>query len=340
MSYDYFHYSLSRNDSLSGINFVNRSVIGLLDLAGADGGSEESLITVTVLAVDSAEVRDGGGGQLVVVGLLVLLGGELVDDMLVLDLSVRIESVQGRLSDGDDLLEDVPEDALSESGSGEAALVGPSSISVQLFDECRHVELLSTALVVGDEGSKELVVVVGVGVEVLVRDYFENEAEDTVGELRSLSAGHRVDDVHLHIVDYAINGVLSGSMEVSLHTLQVDVLALEVSVEEAGRLGGHAAVGLHQIAELVVLLREDLVVSRDGTIVGGELVIDEVGVDGDVAQKVDGRLSLTNADLGTLEVEEGLAGSRGVGGYGRLGEISLVVLLAVVLAVGAIGYFR
>jgi len=324
--------------SLFTIDFVNGSVVCLLDLARADGGSEEPLITVTVFAVDSAEVRDGGGGQLVIVGLLVLLGGELVDDMLVLNLSVRVECVQGRLSDGDDLLEDVPEDAFGERRSCEATLVGPSSIGVQLFYECRHVKLLSTALVVRDKGSKELVVVVRVAVKVCVGDNLENEAKDTVGELRSFGCGHRMDDVHLQVIDDSIDGVLGGSVEMSLHTLQVDVLALEVSVEQAGGLGGHAAVGLHQVAELIVLLGEDLVVSGDGTVVSGEFIIAEVGVDGDVAQKVNRCLSLANASFVPLEVEEGLAGSGGVGGHGRLGEVGLVVFLAIMLAVGSIGH--
>ena len=77
------------------INSVNGSAVGSLYLARADGGSEDSLITVTVFTVDSAEVRDVRGGQLVIVGLLLFDGGELVDHLLVLDLPVGVESIEG-----------------------------------------------------------------------------------------------------------------------------------------------------------------------------------------------------------------------------------------------------
>ena len=97
--------------------------------------------------------------------------------------------------------------------------------------------------------------------------------------------------------------------------------------------------GLHDVAGLVVLLRENLAVGGYGTVVGIELVIAEVRMDCNVAQKIDRRLLLTKARFVTLKVEERLAGSVGVLVDSRLGEVRLVVFLAVVLAVGSVRNF-
>ena len=224
----------------SGVNVVDGSTLGVLDLTRADGGSEESLLTISVLAVDSAEVRDAPLLQTGVVLASLGITAELVGDLVGLDLPVDVEGVESRLSNGDDLLDDVPKNALGEGRSGQTTLVGPSSVGVEVLDEGRHVELRCVTTVVGNQSGEPLVMVIGVSGEVLVRDHLEDEAEHPVGELGAFLLGHGVDDVHLKVVDLAIDGVLSGSMEVGLHAREVDVLVAQVVVEEAGGLGGEA----------------------------------------------------------------------------------------------------
>lgn len=46
--------------------------------------------------------------------------------------------------------------------------------------------------------------------------------------------------MHLQVVDLAVNSVFGGSMEVGLHAFEEDAFATQVSIEQAGRLGGHA----------------------------------------------------------------------------------------------------
>lgn len=169
---------------------VNGSTFGFLDLSRTDSGSEESLITITVFTVDSAEVRNGRGSQLVVVGFSLVFGGELVGYSAGLDLSIGVESVERRLSDGDHLLEHIPQNALGKRRSGQTARVGPASIRVQIFDECSHIELQSRTPVVGNESCQELVVPVAVGGKVLIGHHLEDEAEHSVAEAGAFLLRH------------------------------------------------------------------------------------------------------------------------------------------------------
>ena len=226
------------------VDVVNRSRASLLDGSVAEGRSEESAVLamlLTGLAVNWDVFEMLG----FVEGLSLNLGRELVVEVRLLNLLVLSEHVKGRLSDWDHLLDHVPEDALAERSSGEAAGVSPSAVEVDLLHELSEVDqlVLAHASAILDHLSQESVVKVTQDFEVIVGNHFEDETKDSVGEGRAtlLVGGKvRLDGMHnmkLHVHELSVNGVLSWSMEVVLHAAQLDVSAGEVWVEETGGLG-------------------------------------------------------------------------------------------------------
>ena len=193
---------------------VNLSSIEVLDLSAAHGDSHE-LSSVMVLAFAVFWVFLSGLGELVHL-VLALLSDDVVGTDLVLNLAELDVSVHGALSDWDNLLDDVPEDALSAWSSGQGALIGEPSVVVDQGDESSQVQwahdiglledlttiLVEQDLLLGllgllellliDEVLQELVVEEDVGVltnsvvEVRIWHDLEEEAEDTSEELRSL----------------------------------------------------------------------------------------------------------------------------------------------------------
>lgn len=73
--------------------------------------------------------------------VLFALRGVLVDNDLAHDFAVFQEHVQGRLTDWNDLFDNIPEDALSEWRRRKRSLVGPPPVEVELADKLVHVQL-------------------------------------------------------------------------------------------------------------------------------------------------------------------------------------------------------
>jgi hypothetical protein len=90
------------------VNFVDWSVVLILDHSVAEGESEEGLALLVLVWLNV------GGLVLSELGVLNLLqvAGEGCEDLGLLDLSVLEEQIEGGLSDWDDLLDHIPEDAL------------------------------------------------------------------------------------------------------------------------------------------------------------------------------------------------------------------------------------
>ena len=138
---------------------------------------------------------------------------ELVVKVSILDFLVLRERIQSGLSDRDHLLDDVPEDTLTERCSGQGAGISPSAVIVDVVNELSEIDELGDAhlAVIINHLSEESIVEIIDDLEVLIRDDFEEESKDTVGELGStLLVGSEiwlngVNDVELHIQEFAVD---------------------------------------------------------------------------------------------------------------------------------------
>jgi hypothetical protein len=222
------------------VDVVDWSVVLLLDNSVAESETEDGLASVVVEWLDVLWLVLSHLGSL----LLGFLAWELSEHFGLLDLLVLQELVQGRLSDWDDLLDHVPEDTLGERRGGERSWVGPSSVEVEGLHELGQVKLLTDSI--GKHGAEETIMVIinsVVGEEVIF-DSTEEEAQDTVGELRlvgSVSADilwlKGMNDVHLKIEQFSINRMLRWGVEMCLESVQVSLL--DVSVEKTNGGSDH-----------------------------------------------------------------------------------------------------
>jgi len=210
---------------------VDGSVVHILHDSVAKGESEEFL---TISVGERLDVIGLGFSHFGALGFLLVVG-KMSENGVLLDLLVLEEKVEGGLSDWDDLLHNVPEDSLGEWGGGQGSWICPSSVEAELGNELCHVNLLPD--LVGNHGVEESIVEVIsiVGHEVVILDSFEQESQDTVGELRlSFSAGKfwlkLMDNVHFQIHELSIDAVLRWTVEVSLQTVEGSLL--DVLVEE------------------------------------------------------------------------------------------------------------
>ena len=96
------------------INAINLSVSLFLDRPIADCCPEQSLVTV---AAGHTVSRDAGLDLRLVVQLLKVGAIEAVEAVALFDFLEGQEPVEGGLTDRDDLLEDVPQNALAERRS-------------------------------------------------------------------------------------------------------------------------------------------------------------------------------------------------------------------------------
>ena len=179
-------------------------------------------------------------------------------------------------------------------------MIGPALCELKLLHKGGEVKP-NHVLVAGDvllgQLEEEPIVRVRVVFEVGVRNDLEDEAEDTVGELRAaLLAGRKiglnaVDNMKLEIEQFTVNRMLRGRVEVRLHAVELDVAVLQVLVEEAGGARQHEVGSRVQLiaelgAFLVELLAGELV---NISVFDGEILL-EVLQDGDVGLKIDRRL--------------------------------------------------
>ena len=301
----------------SGTSFLNWPV--------AEGGPEQPVVVGMALA-GFAVLGNGLEMSRVVESLSFDLRRELVVEVLLLNLLVLSEGVESALSDGNHLLNDVPEDALAERSGGEATWVTPSSVEVEHVNELGEVDQLGDAVltVVLNHLPQELVVEVIDDLEIFIRDDLEQEAEDTVGELRAtlLIRGEvRLDGVHnmkLHVHELSVNTVLRRSVEVVLHSGELDILASEVLVEQTSCLGEEVVVASHGEEEAIALLVELL--DCDGVLL---LVLEDEGVVLEI---------LLDVQIG-WQVDGGLLGAHGANfAWLGLGQVEVLVALALLLA--------
>lgn len=126
-----------KTDSLSRIDAVDGSVALILDRPIADCGSEQSLVAT---GAGNSMRRDAGIDLHLIVLVLVVDAREAVESLARLYFLEGHELVESRLTDRDDLLEDVPENAFSERRSRKRALIGPALFERELVDKGGQVK--------------------------------------------------------------------------------------------------------------------------------------------------------------------------------------------------------
>ena len=164
-------------------------------------------------------------------GLLVG-SSDLVGDLLLFDASQGGVHVESSLSDWDGSFDDVPKDTLIAWGSGEGAGVSPSLIEVDLTDELLEVQVHTSLLGwILNQFDQESVVPLNLGLwissmhffEILLWHDLEEESENTGSELRVIMfplSVEEMDDVHLHIKELTVDGVLSWGVEMELSAVK------------------------------------------------------------------------------------------------------------------------
>jgi hypothetical protein len=138
----------------------------------------------------------------------------MIEEFTLLNLSVLEEHIESGLAEWNDVLKNIPEDALGEWSGGQGACVSPSSVVLQQLDEFGEVNLFGLSLGTGPGVIEHLshVPVMEVGAAVkgeweIVGHGFEEEAENTVAEGGQALGGwlELVDDVELEVHELAID---------------------------------------------------------------------------------------------------------------------------------------
>lgn len=174
----------NKTDSLSRIDAVDGSVALILDRPIADCGSEQSLVAT---GAGNSVRRDASIDLHFIVLVLDVDVREAVESLARLYFLEGHELVESRLTDRNDLLEDVPENALSERRSRKRTRIGPALFERELLDkggqvkpEDTHHALKVAVLVVLSHLEEEPIVGIRVAGEVGVRNDLEEEAKDAV----------------------------------------------------------------------------------------------------------------------------------------------------------------
>ena len=198
-----------------------------MDLSVASGDSHEG---VSIFLLASLAFWDVLFQLFEELESLVVAGGNLVGKLLLFDASQTGIHIEGRLSDWNDILDDVPEDTFVAWSGGQRALVSPSLIEVDSGDELLKIKLESTVSLVA-ELDEEVVVPIDLGLWVSGVHFFkvlfwhdlEEETEDTSSELTIIMLSlvvQEVDNVHFKVEELTVDGVLRWGMEVELGTME------------------------------------------------------------------------------------------------------------------------
>jgi len=138
----------------------------------------------------------------------------MIENLLLLNPSVIEEHIESALAKWNDMLKNIPEDALREWSGGQRARVSPSSVVLQQLDEFGEVDLFGLSYLAGHGVHEHLfhVPVVEVGAAVkgeweIVRHGFEEETENGVAEVGQTLGGwlELVDDVELEVHELAVD---------------------------------------------------------------------------------------------------------------------------------------
>lgn len=245
------------------VNVVNRSAVALDDLSVANSDSHEFV----------AILHEGVSVDWVLLGLSLVqpwvFAWALVGKLGFFNLSEGVVLVHGRLSDWDDLFDDVPEDSLGARDGGQRSRVSPSSVELENFNEFLEVEVVASTSahshvfgLSGCELRQESVVVLDIkrkahlldSVEEGLWNNLEEESQNTVAELRWLvslgkAALKSVDNVHFQIQKFSVNRVFGRRVEMILQSVEGGLW--NVLVEERDGLGLKEALFGGLTAELV-----------------------------------------------------------------------------------------
>ena len=337
--------------SILEVDSVEGSTVLVLNLSVASSDSHVGVASVFLASLGLGDVLlqfleelDG-----LVVGF-----GDLVGNLLLLDTLHGGVAIEGGLPDWDDTFDDVPEDTLVTWSGGQRALVGPSLVELDLTDEFFEVQHESSFIHwVLNELAQKFVVPLDVGLWISYLHFFEiflwhdleEKSENTGTKLRVIMfplVVEEMDDVHFEIEELAVDGVLTGGVEMELGAVKggdgdvlveerdrlgleaVEVLALGLSLGDVEEEGVADFVELHLLRFLA-----DLVV------VEAELFVLEVFEHWQLGAEVDGRLLL--AELASMAAVEGFLhlhvdfGVKHEVDSGSLADVVLVVLGEVVL---------
>jgi len=349
--------------SILEVDSVEGSTVLVLNLSVASGDSHVGVASVFLASLGLGDVLLQFLKELD--GLVVALG-DLVGDLLLLDTLHGGVAIEGGLSDWDDTFDDVPEDTLVTWSGGQRALVGPSLVELDLTDELFKVQHESRLICwVLDELTQKFVVPLDVGLWISFLHFFEiflwhdleEESENTGTKLRVIMfpfVVEEMDDVHFEIEELAVDGVLTGGVEMELGTVEggdgdvlveerdrlgleaVEILALGLSLGDIEEEGVTDFVELHLFRFLVDLI-----------VVEAELFVLEIFEHWHLGAEVDGRLLL--AEVAWLGAVEGLlhlhvdfgvkhevdSGSLADGVLVVLGEVVLETVHVVGLAAGS-----
>jgi len=211
------------------VDSVEGSTVQVLDLSVASSDSHEGVASLLLASLGHWDFLLHLLEELEGLGIAL---GDWVGDHLVLDTLHGGVRVHGGLSDRNDAFDHVPEDTLVTWSGGQRALVGPSPVELDPADEGFEVQPeAGLALWVSDKLTQEFVVPLDFGLrvsdlhflEVLLWHDLEEEAENAGTKLRVIVfpfGVQKMDDVHLHIEDLTVNGVLTWGMEVELGAVE------------------------------------------------------------------------------------------------------------------------
>ena len=296
------------------VNVVYRSSVALDHLSAADSDSHEFV----------AILHDGVSVDWVLLGLGLVqpwVKWAFVGKLSFLNLSEHVVLVHGRLSNWDDLFDDVPQNSFGARDGGQRSWVSPSSVELENFDEFLEVKVVASCSahshvfeLSGGELRQESIVVLDIegkshlldSVEEGLWNNLKEESQNTVAELRWLvslgeAALKSVDNMHLQIQKFSVNGVFGWRVEMILQTVEFGLW--NVLVEERDGLGLHEAL----FGGLVSVLGVKLVEEGVSLLVelGGGLRVDVLVVEvEDVISK-----TCVNLHLG-FEIDWSLLGSK------------------------------
>jgi len=211
--------------SILEVDSVEGSTVLVLNLSVASGDSHVGVASVFLASLGLGDVLLQFLEELDGLGVAL---GDLVGDLLLLDTLHGGVAIEGGLSDWDDTFDDVPEDTLVTWSGGQRALVGPSLVELDLTDKFFEVQHESSLIHwVLDELAQKFVVPLDVGLWISYLHFFEiflwhdlkEKSENTGTKLRVIMfplVVEEMDDVHFEIEELAVDGVLTGGVEMEL----------------------------------------------------------------------------------------------------------------------------
>jgi len=201
---------------LRGVDVVNWSIVLILNDSVAIGHSEEGVAVFVIVWLDTVWLMLPQG----IILLFCLTARERGNDLIWLDFTILEELIKCGLANGDDLFDDIPEDALRIWSGCQRSRICPSLVVVQFLDKGSEVKL-GPFLV--NHCAQELVMIIVLFIlfEVVVLHSFEQKAQHAMRKFRFFAATRKIwvelmNNMHLKIKELTINGMLRWRVEMSL----------------------------------------------------------------------------------------------------------------------------